>query len=320
MIIKFLIISVLLSKGDYKLLVYRLINNNYNLIQTINELKGKDHDPNCIIMAYVTTVDDPFYLKYIKKLENNRFMSVSNYEIKLYSLNKNNCYEIILFYDDNSNYKDIYEIDSENYLIIDSIKRTYHKVYNCDKPEEYYTEKKIVIKKIKLNKIKKDEKEKILEEFKENVTFKNLISSLKLISSVVCRTIFEKEELSNFIILKNKYLLIQSVYDFYIINLSNLKQLAKYSILVYGEKKIHSLENMSIQKWKCMNDNEFILNIKGNITLFRLEKENEKIINLNIIAFSYFPKLGTLYRINEENKFLVYDDDNKSNSIEIYSM
>lgn len=115
-------------------------------------------------------------------------------------------------------------------------------------------------------------------------------------------------------------MLIQSVYDLYIFNLSNLKQLAKYSILVYGEKKIHSLGKMSIQKWKCINDNEFILNIKGNIILFRLEKENGKIINLNIIAFSYFPKLGTLYRINEENKFLVYDDDKKSNSIEIYSM
>lgn len=94
-----------------------------------------------------------------------------------------------------------------------------------------------MIKKIKLNKIKKDEKEKILEEFKENVTFKNLISSIKLISSEVCRTIREEEELSNFIILKNKYLLIQSVYDLYIFNLSNLKQLSKYSILVYGEKK-----------------------------------------------------------------------------------
>ena len=164
-------------------------------------------------------------------------MSVSNYEIKLYSLNKNNCYEIILFYDDDSKYKDIYEIDGENYLIIDSIIKNFHRVYNLNKPEEHYTIKKIVIKKIKLNKIKKDEKEKILEEFKENVTFKNLISSIKLISSEVCRTIREEEELSNFIILKNKYLLIQSVYDLYIFNLSNLKQLSKYSILVYGEKK-----------------------------------------------------------------------------------
>ena len=115
-------------------------------------------------------------------------------------------------------------------------------------------------------------------------------------------------------------MLIQSAYDLYIFNLSNLKQLAKYSIKVYGEKKIDSVGKMSIQKWKCINDNEFILNINGNITLFRLEKENGKKINLNIIVFSYFPKLGTLYRINEENKFLVYEDDEKSNSIEIYSM
>ena len=316
---KDLIISII-SKGNYRLLVYRLINNNYNLIQTINELTGKYHDGRIKAAYLMSDPDYLFDLEYIKKLENNRFMSVSNYEIKLYSLNKNNCYEVILFYDDNSRYKDIYEIDGENYLIIDSIIRNFRQVYNCNKPEEHYTKKKIVIKKIKLNKIKKDEKEKILEEYKENVTFKNLISSLKLISSEVCSTIIENEELSNFIILKNKYLLIQSVYDLYIFNLSNLKQLAKYSILVYGEKKIHRVKKMSIQKWKCINDNEFILNINGNITLFRLEKENGKKINLNIIVFSYFPKLGTLYRINEENKFLVYEDDEKSNSIEIYSM
>ena len=78
-------------------------------------------------------------------------------------------------------------------------------------------------------------------------------------------------------------MLIQSVYNFYVFNLSNLKQLAKYSILVYGENKIQGVENMSIQKWKYINDSEFIINFKGNITLFRLEKENGKIINLNYI-------------------------------------
>ena len=126
---KDLIISIISKKYD-RLLVYRLINNNYNLIQTINELTGKDHY-GFIQVAYVTSDPDyPFYLQYIKKLENNRFMSVSNYEIKLYSLNKNNCYEIILFYDDDSKYKDIYEIDGENYLIIDSIIKNFHRVYN----------------------------------------------------------------------------------------------------------------------------------------------------------------------------------------------
>jgi hypothetical protein len=156
---KDLIISIR-SKGNYKLLVYRLINNNYNLIQTINELTRKNHY-GFQVVAYVTTDPDyPFNLEYIKKLENNRFMSVSNYEIKLYSLNKNNCYEIILFYDDGSTYKDIYEIDGENYLIIDKNIRSVHRVYNCNKPEEHYTKTTIVIKKLNLIKLKKMKKKK----------------------------------------------------------------------------------------------------------------------------------------------------------------
>ena len=54
---KDLIISIR-SKGNYKLLVYRLINNNYNLIQIINELTGEDHDGHQVV-AYVTS--DPDY-------------------------------------------------------------------------------------------------------------------------------------------------------------------------------------------------------------------------------------------------------------------
>ena len=81
------------------------------------------------------------YLEDIKKLANNRFMTVSNYDLKLYALNKNNCYEVILFYHDAST--KIYEIDGENYLIIDSIVKTVHKIYNCETPEENYTEKRM---------------------------------------------------------------------------------------------------------------------------------------------------------------------------------
>ena len=111
-------------------------------------------------------------------------------------------------------------------------------------------------------------------------------------------------------------MLIQSEYTFYILNLANLEQLAKYKILIYGEKKIHIFNNMSIVKWECTDDNEFLLKLQGNITLFKLEEENEKKINLNVIAFSYFPKLGTLKRINEENRFIVFDDNDKY--IEVY--
>ena len=244
-------------------------------------------------------------------------MSVSNYEIKLYSLNKTNSYEVILLYNDCSKYKYIYEIDDENYLIFDSIKEDINQyfnqmIYNLD---PHVKIKRVEIKKIKLNKIKETEKEKILNDNKKNQKFINLISSLKLISSEDNNTAsIEKAEEIDFIILKKKYLIIQSDYTFYIFNLANLEQLAKYKILIYGEKTIRIFDDMSIIKWICTNDNEFLLKIGGNITLFKLEEENEKKINLNVIAFSCFPKLGTLKRINEENRFLVFGGD----GIEVY--
>ncbi len=258
-----------------------------------------------------------FELYKIKKLTNNRFMSVSNYEIKLYSLNKTNSYEVILLYNDY--YNDyIYEFDDENYLIIDYINEDFDNYFNNISLyyEPHIYKREVVIKKIKLNTIKETEKEKILNDNKKNKNFINLISSLKLISSEENTTCIKEAKSTDFIILKKKYLLIQSEYTFYILNLANLEQLAKYKISIYGEKKIHIFNNMSIVKWECTDDNEFLLKLQGNITLFKLEEENEKKINLNVIAFSYFPKLGTLKRINEENRFIVFDDNDKY--IEVY--
>jgi hypothetical protein len=73
---------------------------------------------------------------------------------------------------------------------------------------------------------------------------------------------------------------------------------------------------MSIEKWKCTDDNEFLLKLRGNVTLFKLEEKNENKIKLNVIAYSYFPKLGALNRINEENRFIVFDGDDEY--IEVY--
>ena len=316
---KDLIISVK-EKGVYKLLVYRLNNKTYNLIQTIEELTGKlrknlkgyYHDK-----PIYGNVETKFELEVIKKLANNRFMSKSNYEIKLYSLNKTNSYEIILLYNDNSSSKYIYEIDDENYLIIDSNYIYTNYFYNiaADYPD-HYTKKEMVIKKIKLNKIKETEKEKILNDNKKYIKFTNLISSIKLIASEENSTCINNALLSDYIILKKKYLLIQSCFTFYILNLANLEQLAKYKIQIFGEKKILTFDNMSIEKWKCTDDNEFLLKLRGNVTLFKLEEKNENKIKLNVIAYSYFPKLGALNRINEENRFIVFDGDDEY--IEVY--
>ena len=50
---------------------------------------------------------------------------------------------------------------------------------------------------------------------------------------------------------------------------------------------------------------KFIANMKGNITLFKLEeKENEK-IDLKVINYSYIEGENKLVKMNENNQFLI---------------
>ena len=128
--------------------VYRLKNNNYQLIQTIYELTGKlRKEKKGTYMGHDLNEEVEFELDEIQKLANNRFMSVSNYEIKLYSLNKTKGYEVILLINDDSFSKDIYEIDDENYLIIDSIKKTIRYMNNNVFLARDFTKRSMVIKK-----------------------------------------------------------------------------------------------------------------------------------------------------------------------------
>ena len=163
--------DLIISVSKIELLVYRLENKNYHLFQTIYELTGKLRRR---IKGFYQK--SPIYSKYeiifelykIKKLTNNRFMSVSNYEIKLYSLNKTNSYEVILLYNDY--YNDyIYEFDDENYLIIDYINEHFDNYFNLyiDGYNPHIYKREVVIKTIKLNTIKETEKEKILNDNKK---------------------------------------------------------------------------------------------------------------------------------------------------------
>ena len=81
----------------------------------------------------------------------------------------------------------------------------------------------------------------------------------------------------------------------------------KYSILKYGEDNLYKESSMEIAKWNCSDDNEFIINIHGNITLFKFEDEPN--LSLKIISFSYFKGLSNLEKLNEENKFYNKKDD-----------
>ena len=76
----------------------------------------------------------------------------------------------------------------------------------------------------------------------------------------------------------------------------------RYEVLSEGEDDLFKY-GCNIKKWNDNNDNEFILNIKGNIILFELTNDNE----LKIIYQAFFQDFSSLKHLNEKkNKF--YDD------------
>ena len=103
-------------------------------------------------------------------------------------------------------------------------------------------------------------------------------------------------------ILKNKYFLIGidniiSIYD-----IDSGKQLKRYILLFEGEDNLYKCD-ANIIKWNNNNDNEILINIKGNILLFELTND----IQLKIIGQSFFKNIIGLKKLSEKtNKF--YDD------------
>lgn len=79
---------------DYEILIYRLKDKNYSLIQKIKEDRNgyqiQESYSGCMIFAKT------FSLNSIKKLSGNNFISISNYGIRLYSLNNKNQYSLVI--------------------------------------------------------------------------------------------------------------------------------------------------------------------------------------------------------------------------------
>ena len=259
----------------------------------------------------------------IKKLSGNRFMIISNYGIKIYSLNKKNQYTLVLMDEHLEGLEKIYEV-KENQFIFCTNK---HISASLGGPEH----DNLLIERIDINNIqKKDMKEKIEElkgekekekkfkfEFFDKISIresKSLISSLLFIHSG--KIIFEYcmydelHEFSDFIILKKQYFIILMSNNLLIINLINFELIKRYTFLVYGEKNLYKDKFFKIKKWDNENDNEFLIFKEGNIILFELNENNlnEKVeISLDIIGFIYSSYLNdfSLDKINGENRFII---------------
>ena len=321
---------------DNVIMVYRLKNGKYFLFQNIDENQGGYEQQNELSGCIYYPKD--YSVKFIKEISGNRFICVSSYGFKLYSLNEKKEYSIVLHEIYYEGLKMIHEINENNFIFCTII---HHDIqYLCKYSDT------IIIEKICLKEITKKEKEyklNILEkkdyyndETRKNGNYcaasmgifnnvendkndkidkkevKNMIESLKFKS--VSQKIFEYDDrethyCNSYVVLKNKYFIIGIDSKIFIFDIFSGQLLKKYEILI--EKYCYKLD---IKKWNNKDDNKFLICLKefyenGKrfkyftyycIILSELTEKND----LKLINQSYFTNINNIKNLNEkENKF-----------------
>jgi predicted Fe-Mo cluster-binding NifX family protein len=294
------------GKSQYAsyLFIYRLQNEKYILFQKIKEDQTGYETQKSFSGCFQHSKS--FKLNKIKKLSYNKIMSISNYGIRIYALDKKKEYSMVLMDIHSEGLEQIYEIDEKN-LIFCTNK---HLGDSLGGPAHDY----LKIEKVNLiNITNKDltnnnKKEHDLDKKEES---KRTVSSSKLFS--FCWELLDYSTyggyhyFSNLIILKQKYFIIMIDYYLLVFDLSTGNQLARYKIAKKGEKKLYYNKFNEIEKWNNINDNEFFMNMGGYITLFELDDTNG--ITLKIIAYSYFPNIRNLNKIENQNSFYNQEED-----------
>ena len=294
------------GKSQYAsyLFIYRLQNEKYILFQKIKEDQTGYETQKSFSGCFQHSKS--FELNKIKKLSYNKIMSISNYGIRIYALDKKKEYSMVLMDIHSEGLEQIYEIDEKNLIFCTKI----HYGDSLGSPAHDF----LKIEKVNLIKItnkdltNNNKKEHDLDKKEES---KRTVSSSKLIS--FCWEVLEYSThggyhyFSNLIILKQKYFIIMIDYYLLVFDLSTGNQLARYKIAKKGEKKLYYDKFNKIEKWNNINDNEFFINKGGYITLFELDDTNG--ITLKIIAYSYFPNIRNLNKIENQNSFYNQEED-----------
>ena len=309
---------ILFARGI--LMVYRLINGKFIFVQKINDNKAGYPMQNEYSGCY--GYPKPYSAKFIKEISGNRFILVSNYGYKIYSLNEKNEYTISLLEVYHKGIKTIIELDKDNFIFLSQ--------KECDTSlggPEYNV---FFIDKISLREISQSEKTEKLKELKDIDYYDNIYSySFYNFKKNKPPIKLSKEEIKNTIeslkythmqqkllnssydyhhyfrgnaILKNKYFIVAIDNNISIFDINSGKQIKKYEILLYGEDNLYKCGG-NINKWNNNKDNEFIINLGGNIIMFELTDKNE----LKITNQIYFKNIENLKRFNEKvNKFYGY--------------
>ena len=324
--------------SEDEIVIYRIINGKFTLFQKINDNRAgyemQRSRSGC--MFYPKS----YKAKFIKEISGNRFILVSNYGYKIYSLNEKNEYIITLLEIFHDALKTIIELNKNNFIFLSEIERGASlggPGYNI-----------LVIDKILLKEISNSEKQERLNKLKERDYYddedgffgyrgkkpakklneeeiKNVIESLRY--THIKQELLDYSSYGSYhyfrgnIILEKKYLIIAIDNNILIFDISSGKQLKRYEILIYREDNLYKCE-ANIYKWNNNKDNEFILNLRGNIIMFELINEDE----LKITNQIYFKDIKDLKKLNEKsNKFYddgtkeyYYEDKNKTYNVSIF--
>ena len=273
-------------ENDYELFIYRLKNKKYYLFQRIKE----DRNGYEIQNSYSGCFSYPksFSLIKMQKLSGNRFLSISNYGFRLYSLNDNNQYSLVLKETHLEGIEIIYEIKENQFIFCT------RKSYGASMggpSHDYLLIEKLVLKEI---------------------------NNKKLACS--CETLFKyctyggSHRFSNFLFLENEYFLILVDNHLLIFDILRNKLIKRFTILENGIQNLYNDKFLDILKWE-KNDNEFLIIKNGNITLLEFNENDIKgkiDIDLKIVGYSYFDKASYL-KTDENNRFYIKNSENDDN-------
>ena len=305
-----------------ELLIYRKKNEEYSLLQLIKE--NKNGYPNQYVSngwcGNSVTIKS-YGVIFIKGISGNRFICVNNYGFKIYSLNEQNEYVVVLLNEHSKKIEIIQEINPNKFIFCSQYKSSsfYRENYGTSLIE--IVELKEITKEEILRKLNEVENRRYnifygthLETKEENGEGKKLIESLKLtyISKVIieCNRNIDSN-LNGYAIIKNKYFIITLHNNILLFDLINGKLLKRYELLIDAQEILNDF-TINIQKWNNVEDNEFILQIKGNIILFELNEDKTE-IKLKLISYSYFPDFNNcepIRRLTEKsNRFYVLEEN-----------
>ena len=289
--IRYLKIASVIGLGNKDDFLIQLIWKGSQREYAVCRLKNKKAS---IIQSIREDLDDNYKIISVSPLSEKRFLVYLDNGINIFCLHqKYNIYysEIFINKYENPDIKRIYE--ANNIIIICS-----------------------AIEKI-------DNDYKRIPTYKIRTSIQNLDSNTKILF-LKCEMIMCNEEkigqkgisykmsyninFSNGIILKNKYFIFMADNNLLVLSLLTFEIIKNYSLIFDYDDDFLIYKDFQVEKWDEINDNEFILNVKGNITLFELIEDNLE-IGLNILAYYYFPRIIDIQKVDDNNKYCQKYDD-----------